>query len=345
MKFKLADFYGSSRGEEGVLLAPYTTFKIGGPADFFYEVQGSRDLAKAVRLAREVGISYFVLGSGSNILVSDEGFRGLVIRNWSRNRNLKIESGNSGASRLTTKPRLEQLDEEKFYAFEGNSVQYDSGSAFVFVEADSGFKLEELATSLFDQRIVGLEYFAGIPGTVGGAVYGNSHGGTKFFGEYVVGAEVLTKKGEVIKVNQDFFQFDYDYSSLKENEGIVLSVTLRLWYGDGKRAREVFDTWKERKIRQPKRSAGCIFQNLDELDQGKLGLPTNSVGYVLDQVLHLKGKKRGDAEISDYHAAFIVNRGKARASDVRYLVELCKKRARNELGLELKEEIGYVGFD
>ncbi|GMR18954.1 MAG: UDP-N-acetylmuramate dehydrogenase [Patescibacteria group bacterium] len=328
----------------GVFLAPYTTFKIGGPADFFCEVQTSRELVKAVRWAQGLEIPYFILGRGSNILVSDEGFRGLIIKNHIKGSELEIGDEGPETGGLKIEPRLEWMDEKEFYVFEDLSSEYDGRGRSVFVKAGSGWELERLALALFDRDIVGLEYFAGIPGTVGGAVYGNSHGGTKFLGEYVAGAEVLTEEGEIARVTQEFFQFDYDYSSLKDNGGIVLAVVLQLRRGDGDRARVVFDTWKERKIRQPKRSAGCIFQNLDKAEQRRLGFPTNSVGWILDQVLQFKGVGCGDARVSNYHAAFIVNAGRAKASDVKSLVELCKEKAQSELGLKLREEIIYVGF-
>lgn len=323
-------------------LAPYTTFKIGGPADYFLEANSVDDLIFGINTAQDLKVPYLVLGSGSNILICDEGFRGLVIRNRARNTHFEIKGFEEKDEKLGIKSRLEQLDEEKFYIFE--ELEVDRGEP-VLIEVDSGWGLELLACALFDKNIVGLEPFAGIPGTVGGAIYGNSHGGSRYFGEYVVGATILTSEGKISKVGQDFFQFDYDYSCLKENGGVVLSTTLRLFRGDGKRARLFFDTWKEKKARQPKRSAGCIFQNLDGETEKSLGLPTNSVGYVLDQVLDLKGTRCGDAQVSDYHAAFIVNLGKARSVDVRALIDLCKEKAHNKLGLELKEEIVYVGFD
>lgn len=328
--------------KQDIPLSSYTTFKIGGPADYFCQVEDSAKLAKAVRFAQNRGIPYVVLGRGSNILIPDQGFRGLVIRNQIRAKELKIKNRGEELQKLEIRPRLEQIDEEQFYIFE-DLIRENSGEP-VLVEVESGFNLEELAKILFKEGVVGLESFAGIPGTVGGAVYGNSHGGTKFFGEYVAGAKILTKDGEVREVDQDFFGFAYDYSSLKENGAVVLSIILQLQRGDGRKAQQVFETWKERKIRQPKRSAGCIFQNVSPEEQVKLGIPTNSIGFIIDRILGLKGTRIGDAEISSYHGAFIVNRGKASASDVRKLIELCKEKAGEKLGLELKEEIVYVGF-
>lgn len=326
---------------EKVPLAPYTTFKVGGPADFFFETEDPSDLERAVKFAQESSIPYFVLGGGSNVLVSDKGFRGLVIKNQIQNSKIKYKNGIGEVKKLEIAPRLEQIDEGEFYVFE--DLLSEEQKEPVLVEVASGFNLEELAQLLFDRNIVGLEYFAGVPGTVGGAVYGNSHGGPKYFGEYVAEAKVLTRNGEILEVGQEFFAFGYDFSSLKENDAVVLSVVLQLNRGDGSRAKKTFEIWKERKIRQPKRSAGCIFQNLTPEEQSRLGIPTNSVGFIIDELLGLKGKRIGDAEISSYHGAFIVNRGKAQAPDVKALIELCKEKARSKLGLDLKEEIIYVG--
>jgi UDP-N-acetylmuramate dehydrogenase len=327
--------------KKDVVLAPFTSFKIGGPADYFLEAYKKEDLISSLKAARAQDIRYFILGGGSNILISDRGFRGLVIRNQVKNLKFTAGKGKPQAEETSVKPRLEQVDEGRFYVFE------DSGNRRgkpVYVEVDSGWGLEELAKELFSQDIVGLEPFAGIPGTVGGAVYTNAHGGPKFFGDRVVKAAVLSPEGEVEYVGRSYFGFDYDRSRLQGAGSILLAVTLQLWEGDGRQASAAFDAWKERKILQPKRSAGCIFQNLTSAQQEKLGIPTNSVGYVLEKLLKMKGAGIGDARVSGYHAAFIVNRGKAEASQVKDLIALCKQKAEAELGIELVEEIEYVGF-
>ena len=298
---------GESRLERGVALAPYTTFKIGGPADLFYRALTAEELATAVQAARELEVPFFLLGLGANILVGDRGFRGLVIKN-------EVE-------------QVEWLDETR-------------------VRAGSGVKIyHDLIQVTVARGLSGLQHYVGIPSTVGGAVWQNLHflsppparERTMFIEEVVEGATILSEEGEVREVGLDYFRFGYDYSILHDRRDVVLDVTFRLEPGD---RQEMRDTIREnlqwRDDRHPDLwlypSAGSIFQKLEGVGAGRL----------VDQC-GLKGHVLGNAQIFHKHANIIVNLGGATAADVRALIALAQETVKRELGHELKTEIGMVG--
>jgi UDP-N-acetylmuramate dehydrogenase len=293
-----------------VPLAPYTTFKIGGPADLFFEAHTHDELAQAVLAARELGLPYFVLGLGANILVGDRGFRGLVIRNAAR------------AYRLLSGHRL--------WAESGAIVYPD------LIEAAVGAGLS------------GLEHYVGIPSTVGGALWQNLHflsppperTRTMFIAEVLAEAEILTAENERCFVGPDYFRFDYDYSILHEQDDIVLAATFQLTPGDPQHMREIMEAnlaW--RRERHPpletEPSAGSIFKKIEGIGAGRL----------IDQC-GLKGTRIGDAEVSPKHANIIVNRGQASATQVRALIAYVQQVVEACTGYRLEPEIRFVGeFD
>jgi len=304
---KLRTRLGPERVQRNVPLAPYTTFKIGGPADLFFEARTRDELAEAVRAARELGIPYFVLGLGANILVGDRGFRGLVIRNVAR------------AYRLLPGHRL--------WAESGAIVYPD------LIEVAVGAGLS------------GLEHYVGIPSTVGGALWQNLHflsppperERTVFIEEVLAEAEILTAEGERRTVGPDYFRFGYDYSILHERDDIVLAATFQLTPGDPVRMREIMAAnlaW--RRERHPpletEPSAGSIFKKIDGIGAGRL----------IDQC-GLKGTRIGDAEVSPKHANIIVNRGRATAAQVRALIAYVQQVVEARTGYRLEPEIRFIG--
>ena len=286
-------------------LKNHTTFKVGGPAEYFYEAKTREDLIKAIAYARDKKIPFMILGAGSNILVSDKGLKGLVIKNQ--------------VSKIT--------------------VLKDG-----LVEIDSGGRLPLAIFSLLNQDLTGLEHFVGIPGTIGGATYMNIHGGNKFFADYIVSAKILDENNQVKTVDNNYFNFKYDYSKLHDNNHILLSVILKLKPEPGQKAKTSAQEKLKNKSHHPQKSAGCIFQNLTKEEQKKLKLPYPSIGYIIDKVLTLKGTTIGDASISTNHAGFIENLGQATASDILKLINLIKTKAKQKLDLDLKLEIETLGF-
>lgn len=291
------------------LLAPFTTFRIGGPADLFYEATSADALANAVRAARELGVPYFVLGLGANILVGDRGFRGLVVRNTARGHEFR--------------ERAEHCD----------------------LWTESGATIKELIQESVARGWSGLEHYVGIPSTVGGAVWQNLHflspaparERTMFIAEVFDSCEILSEENERKVVGADYVHFGYDDSVFHHRRDIVLSATFRLRRGDPAALHRILQenlSWRGAKHPwldwHP--SAGSIFKKMDGVGAGRL----------VDQC-GLKGFRRGDAQISHIHANIMVNLGNATAKDVRELIEIAQSTVQQQCGIRLEPEIGFIG--
>jgi UDP-N-acetylmuramate dehydrogenase len=288
-------------------LAPLTTFCIGGPADRLFHARTPDDLADAILAARDLGVPYFLLGKGANVLVGDRGFRGLVVRS---------EVGGT-----------DFLDEGRVRAGAGVETYPD------------------LIEATVSRGLGGLHHFVGIPSTVGGALWQNLHflspapdrDRTVFVEEVVESAEILSEEGERCSVDRDYFEFGYDYSILHERDDVVLTVDFKLTPAPTEELRRVMaENLAWRKDRHPDLtvlpSAGSIFQKIEGIGAGRL----------IDQC-GLKGTIEGGAQIFSEHANIIVNRGNATASDVRTLIDLAQSRVARELGYDLVPEITFVG--
>lgn len=294
---------------KNILLAPYTTFRIGGPAEFLVETETVSHLIEAVSWGRKKGLAITILGGGSNVLVSDQGIKGLVIINRASSYQVV---GRGGKAR---------------------------------VKVASGTNLFWLINRLLAEEITGLHWFAGIPGTIGGAVYNNIHASGLLLEEFVYQVEILDEKERRRLLTKKECQFGYDYSRFQKTKEIILTADFILRRGAVDKAKTFVK--EEIKLRQkyPLFSAGCIFKNLDEKTQKKLKLDSPSWGYLIDKVLGLKGKQIGGAKISEKHANFIVNQsGQAKAIDVLALIELIKKKSQKKLGIKPELEIFLLGF-
>lgn len=334
-------------------LAPYTTFKIGGPTDIFVEAKSKEQLIDVIKLAKISNVPYTIIGWGSNVLVSDKGIRGLVVRNNANNikildaNNKETEQNgqllNDNSHEVAKEARLDQLEPEKYYSF--SDLDYDeSTSSKIKVEIESGSGLPITIARLIKNGITGLQWFGGIPGTVGGAVYNNIHGGSHFLAEYINKVVILDPATNELKTySKAECEFGYDFSRFHKSKEVILSVVLDLYEGDADKAKYVFQEWTRRKAIQPQKSAGCVWQNLSEKEKENLKLESTSWGYIIDKILGLKGKQIGGAQISEKHAAFIENIGNAKASDVLELMELIKKTSLEKLGIEPKSEIFLLG--
>jgi UDP-N-acetylmuramate dehydrogenase len=307
------------RFKENELLSRYTNFRIGGPAKFLVEVKSIDELKFAIEKTEEFKIAYFVLGGGSNTLVSDEGFNGLVIR--LNLRNVEIN---------------------------GQEVIAEAGALSVAV-----------ARQTAKAGLAGFTWAISLPGTMGGAVRGNAGCFGGEMKDNVTKVEVL-RAGEIVTLTNAELNFGYRESAIKHSDDIVLRVYLELTPGDtAALEQELIDIVNERKEKQPlyAGSAGCIFKNFEftdpeEIDDllKKVSVPENmlnarriSAGWIIDK-LDLRGRQVGQAKISEEHANFIVNLGGATASDIVQLIAIVKHEARNRFGIQLQEEIKYLGF-
>ncbi|KKS80111.1 MAG: UDP-N-acetylenolpyruvoylglucosamine reductase [Candidatus Beckwithbacteria bacterium GW2011_GWA2_43_10] len=251
------------------VLAEYTSFKIGGPAEYFCVAKTTKELITAVKLAKKNHWPVYLLGSGSNVLISDQGLPGLVIKNET--------------DKIKILPRQQ-------------------------VELDSGVFLPKAIFYLIDRGLIGLEVFSGIPATVGGATSVKMHGVGALWEDFIV--------------------------KVKRYENIILSVIIQLQSGDKAAALAKAKAIQTAKAHQPQRSSGCIFRNIADI----------STGYLIDKKLHLKGKRIGQAIISEKHANFIENLGGATAKDVLQLIKLVQNKAKQQLNLDLPLEIEVYGY-
>jgi UDP-N-acetylmuramate dehydrogenase len=290
-------------------LAPLTTFRVGGPADFLIETRSSDEIVTALQLARRAGVAVTMLGGGSNVLVGDAGIRGLVIR-----------------------PR-------------GGEVRPLGTDRVV---ADAAVTINGLVRWTINHGRAGLEAWAGTPGTVGGAIFGNAHFGGRSIGDLVDRVRLAATDGTVKEVPADAMAFGYDRSRLQTSGEILLTASFRVASGDPAALRAVArQSLAYRKRTQPldTPSAGCIFQNPEPgRDRVPDGIPW-SAGALVDRA-GLKGAARGGARVSPTHGNFIVNDGSATAADIRQLIEDCRAAVRDRFGVELRDEIVYLGaFD
>jgi UDP-N-acetylmuramate dehydrogenase len=292
-----------------VPLAPLTTFRVGGPADYLVEPRNSEEIVTALRVAYQFGVNVTMLGGGSNVLVADTGVRGIVIR------------PRGGA--------VTSIDDRH-------------------VRADAAATLNGLVRWTITHGRAGLETWAGTPGTVGGAVHGNAHFNGRLIGDRVHEVRIATRDGRLEDLPQSAMAFGYDRSRLQSSGEVLLSAVFRVSPGTPSELRAAARaSLAFRKGTQPldSPSAGCVFRNPQRgIDAVPEGVPW-SAGALVDRA-GLKGSSVGGARISVAHGNFIVNDGHATARDVRELIERCRHAVRDRFGVELREEIVYLGdFD
>ena len=310
-----------SKFKEQEILAKHVNFRIGGPARYFVEAVSSQDIVDAVALAKQFNQPWFVLGGGSNTLVADAGFNGLVIK--AANRQMKIDS-----------PR---------------------------VIAEAGVISAAVARASATAGLRGFEWAISLPGTMGGAVRGNAGCFGGEMKDNVESVRVL-HDGVVRTLLPAELSFAYRNSVFKHegNDDVVLDVTLLLKPGDAAEAMSALEkNLAGRKASQPlgSSSAGCMFKNFEfstDADIAKLAalhpIPPDmlarrrlAAGWIIDQ-LGLKGTRIGDAMVSETHGNFLVNIGAATADQIIQLISLIKTKVRDEAGIELHEEVQYLGF-
>ena len=309
--------------QRNIKISSLTTLRIGGLAKYFFEARDREELKRVINWAQKQKIPYFILGGGSNLLVSDRGFNGLLVKVPSK--NIKIKK---------------------------------AGRAIKIVEAEAGVSLSELIAFSARQGLSGLEHFVGIPGTLGGAIYGNAgwSQNQKSVGDVMIGATLLMPNGKISEMGADWFKFTYRSSKLKNfgyKKIIILSAEFKLKEGD---KNKILQTQKEilsiRKKRIPKGcSCGCVFKNVKIKKnhfpcfrfENKLPLAfvKNGVipaGWLIEQC-GLKGYKVGGAQISKQHANFIININKSRACDVQSLIKIIQRQVKKRFGINLSLEI------
>ncbi|KPJ56993.1 hypothetical protein AMJ49_03050 [Parcubacteria bacterium DG_74_2] len=285
--------------KRNILLKNYTTFRIGGKAKFLFVAQNKEDLIKKTSTAKKIKLPFFILGGGSNVLISDKGYNGLVIKTL--NKRYKVESN-------------------KIYA-------------------EAGTPLGKLVDSAAKTGLAGLEWAVGIPGTIGGAIFGNAGAFGKSIRGMVKEVEVFDAIEEKIRVfPKNKCCFGYRKSIFKKKKNlIILSVVLMLKKGKKTEISNKMKENLEHKIRtQPLNSpsVGCVFKN-----------PKGFFAAELIEKCGLKGKKIGGIKVSEKHANFILNFKKGKANDVKKLMKLIKQKVKKQFGILLEEEIQFLPLD
>ena len=311
--------------KESVSLAPFTVYKIGGPARYFADARGPEDFRDALRFGRDTRVPFFILGAGSNILVSDEGFPGIVIRAL----NDKIEIAGEGLT------------------------------------AGAGARMAQVVAAASRAELTGFEWGIGIPGTIGGSVRGNAGCFGAEMKDVIAEVLILDTASpdfSLRTLSRNECAFGYRDSIFKtHSEWIILSIRLNLAKGDPKKIQDsVLVITRERTGKQDigTQSCGCIFKNVSWEKLGmekadflkkfpeahKVAGEKNLPAAFLIDILGLKREEAGGITISEKHANFFVNKGGGRARDVRELVRRVQKRVQERYGIFLEEEIQYVGF-
>jgi len=307
--------------KRNILLADYTTYKIGGSAKYFFIAKTKEDLMSAIGFAKRLKLPVFILGGGSNLLVSDKGFNGLVI---------KIDI---------------------------SEVNFQKNKAFVGAGAD----LTKLAYMLADTGLSGLEWSAGVPGTVGGAIYGNAQAFGTRISNTVETVEALNLKTlRLVSLTKKQCQFSLKNSIFKKDKNlIIISAVLKFKKKDiNEIKRKIKEFLNYREIHHPINfpSAGSTFVNPETVIKNKQLLKkfpelneynqkgTIPAGYLISKC-NLSGKRMGKAQVSEKHANFIINLGGAKAKDVLKLINLARKEVKKTFGISLQLEVQLVGFD
>ena len=277
-------------------MSRHTTFRVGGPADFFVTPKAKEEVRDVIRICKEAGMPYYIIGNGSNLLVSDAGYRGVIVQIYKEMNEVKVEGD--------------------------------------LVKAQAGALLSGIAAKALGAELSGFEFASGIPGTIGGACVMNAgaYGGEmKDVLEFVT---VLTGEGKIIELGRNELELGYRTSVIAKKGYIVLGAVLKLERGDGEKIKTYMDELKEKRVtKQPLEypSAGSTFKRPEGYFAGKL---IEDAG--------LRGYRVGDAQVSEKHCGFVVNRGKATCAEVLQLIEEVQKKVKEQFGVQLEPEVRII---
>ena len=294
---KFCTCLGSDNVYRNEPMKKHTTFRIGGPVDYYLCPHSAKEIQKVVDICREEKIPYFILGNGSNLLVSDKGYRGAVIQLWKNVSDIRVDG--------------------------------------CLIEAKAGASLAKIAAQALEEGLTGMEFAAGIPGTLGGAVVMNAGAYGGEMKDILKEALVMDEEGKIFTLEKENLKLGYRTSIVKEKGYIVLAATLELKPGNREEIRKLMEDLKQRRAeKQPldMPSAGSTFKRPEGYFAGKLIMDAG-----------LRGFSVGGAQISEKHCGFVVNTGEASASDILNLIREVQKRVRENSGVELETEVKFLG--
>jgi len=292
-------------------LSKQAYFKIGGPAEIYLEIDDLKKLPAVISFCTQNEIPLTMLGGASNVLIADAGIKGVVVK------------------------------------IVADAVSFEADGK---VTAEAGIKTSLLVRKTIDQGLTGLEKFLGVPGTLGGAIYNNSHYLNELIGNYVTSVTAITRQGELKEIPVEECHFDYDASRFQTSQEIIIAATFQLEEGNQTESQQIIKeatVYRARTQPHGKPSSGCIFQNVpntaelrDKFPQFKDN-PYIGGGFLIDQA-GLKGRTVGDVSVSQKHAAFIINHGNGTMDQVTSLIEIIKKEVQQKFGVELHEEVIHL---
>lgn len=288
-------------GEKNVLkdelMSGHTTFRIGGPADYFVMPSSAGEIKRIIALCLEQDVPYYIIGNGSNLLVADKGYRGVIIQIFKNMKDIQVEGEN--------------------------------------IRAQAGALLSKVAAAAYEARLEGFEFASGIPGTLGGAVRMNAGAYGGEMKQVLKSAEVLTPEGEVLTLPVEEMKMGYRTSIVSRMDYVVLGAEIALREGNKEEIRAKMDELKEKRVsKQPLEfgSAGSTFKRPEGYFAGKL---IEDAG--------LRGFRVGNAQVSEKHCGFVINRGGATAREVAELMETVARRVEENSGVRLEPEVKKIG--
>ena len=275
----------------------HTTFRVGGNADYFVMPQSAEEVKNIVALCKEADMPYYILGNGSNLLVGDKGYRGVIIQIYKEMNHIRIDGDK--------------------------------------VIAQAGALLSRVGTATLEAELTGFEFAAGIPGTVGGAVFMNAGAYGGEMKDIIANAIVLTQDGDIVTINKEDLELGYRTSVIAKKGYVVLEVEYQLQKGDKEAIRARMDELKVQRVtKQPLEypSAGSTFKRSEGYFAGKL-----------IQDAGLRGFQVGGAQVSEKHCGFVINKDQATAADIQELMRQVSDKVMQEFGVKLEPEVKTLG--
>lgn len=275
----------------------HTTFRVGGPADYFVDVKSAEEIANVIALCKERGVAYYILGNGSNLLVGDKGYRGVVIRIFRSMNEVTVEGD--------------------------------------VITAQAGALLSRIASVALNQELTGFEFAGGIPGTLGGAVVMNAGAYGGEMKDVLLEVTVLDEEGHVMTIARENLELGYRTSIVAKKGYIVLEAKIQLQKGDVEAIKARTNELREQRVtKQPLEfaSAGSTFKRPEGYFAGKLIQDTG-----------LRGFRVGDAQVSEKHCGFVINRGEATAAEVAELMKQVADKVEEKFHVRLEPEVKRLG--
>ncbi len=316
----LPDLAGRIRTNE--VLAPHTTFRVGGPAELYFQPESSEELVRLLSACQMISLPVTVLGCGSNVVIADEGIKHMVIQFCGAMKDIRILSQSEVLELIGAHP----IDE---------AMRQRLSEDAVYVKAESGALLSDLSAFAAEHNLSGLEFACGIPGSVGGAVFMNAGAYGYSMEDVIIATTYIDQYNQMNLAVGEEHDYAYRHSLFSDQGSLVLSSVFQLKHGNAGAIRDMIEDFTNRRqSTQPLEypSAGSVFKR-----------PTGYYAGKLISDAGLRGCRIGGAEVSQKHAGFIINSGNATADDIKALVKHVQKVVKDKFAVDLETEIRIIG--